>query len=655
MSGNIENILGFPYRAVEPKSPESQLRDCMAQFEMDPGEVILDGKIHRFGAKKSSWYVAYGDGVPAGIFGNWKTGEHIPWRADVGRELTVAEQMAHTRHVAELRAIRDKELQDKHKVAATTVLQIWEQAGLASDEHPYLKRKDIKAHGLRITGDGRLIAPLYDKDGELSSLQYITSEGSKQFHPGSAAQTSFTVLGDIGQDCFVAEGFATGATIHEVTGRPVVIAYTAGSLLETTRMLREQHPALSITIIADLDASGVGQAKAEQAASKYGARVVVSPVSSDVNDYVQGGGDLLSLLDPPKEKPWLTPVSEFCKQPAPIRWLVKHWIQDMAMIMVHGPSGSGKTFVVLDWCMRISSQQEAQQEEWCGELVKPGSVVYLAGEGHQGLRGRVAAWMQYHHQSDIDMVISRSGTDLNTPEGLQKTITAIRDLPETPRLIVVDTLHRFLQGDENSAQDTKTMLDACSLLMREFNCSVLLVHHTGVNQEAQHRGRGSSAWKGALDIEISVQKKEHDSLISIIQRKNKDAELAQDKHLDLTTVPISGWLDEDGEQVTSAVLVEGDTPISVDAQRGKDRTAFAEAWKKAGSETMQELPYLSRSAWREYLKEAGMKSYEQAVKPTAGGLANRLINGTQIAKHDSGFLAVDGALITLCRLGTFGT
>jgi len=195
MSGNIENVLGFPYRAVDPKSPESQLRERMAQFEMDPGEVILDGKIHRFGAKKSSWYVAYGDGIPAGIFGNWKTGEHIPWRADVGRELTVAEQMAHTRHVAELRAIRDKELQDKHKVAANTVLQIWEQAGLASDDHPYLKRKDIKAHGLRITGDGRLIAPLYDKDGELSSLQYITSEGSKQFHPGSAAQTSFTVLG----------------------------------------------------------------------------------------------------------------------------------------------------------------------------------------------------------------------------------------------------------------------------------------------------------------------------------------------------------------------------------------------------------------------------------------------------------------------------
>ena len=48
------------------------------------------------------------------------------------------------------------------------------------------------------------------------------------------------------------------------------------------------------------------------------------------------------------------------------------------------------------------------------------------------------------------------------------------------------------------------MLNACNGLMKEFDCSVLLVHHTGVSEEAQHRARGSSAWRGALDVEISV-------------------------------------------------------------------------------------------------------------------------------------------------------
>jgi phage/plasmid primase-like uncharacterized protein len=38
-----------------------------------------------------------------------------------------------------------------------------------------LARKGINPHGARITGDGRLIVPLYDQDGTLSSLQYIAA------------------------------------------------------------------------------------------------------------------------------------------------------------------------------------------------------------------------------------------------------------------------------------------------------------------------------------------------------------------------------------------------------------------------------------------------------------------------------------------------
>ncbi len=71
------------------------------------------------------------------------------------------------------------------------------------------------------------------------------------------------------------------------------------------------------------------------------------------------------------------------------------------------------------------------------------------------------------------------------------------------------------------------MLDACGALISEFGCSVILVHHTGVNSETQHRARGSSAWRGALDIEVSiVPTSENGDPMEIIQRKSKDAELA---------------------------------------------------------------------------------------------------------------------------------
>lgn len=75
------------------------------------------------------------------------------------------------------------------------------------------------------------------------------------------------------------------------------------------------------------------------------------------------------------------------------------------------------------------------------------------------------------------------------------------------------------------------MLDACATIMQEFDCSVVLVHHTGVSEEAQHRARGSSAWRGALDIEVSVKPGNSDKPIEVLQRKMKDAEESPSRFL----------------------------------------------------------------------------------------------------------------------------
>ena len=125
-----------------------------------------------------------------------------------------------------------------------------------------------------------------------------------------------------------------------------------------------------------------------------------------------------------------------------------------------------------------------------------------------------------------------------------KVVESVRALKIKPNVITVDTLHRFMAGDENSAQDAKTMLDACAALMLEFSCTVILVHHTGVSEEAQHRARGSSAWRGALDIEISIVPSKPDKPMEIVQRKSKDAEMAQTVYVELEPVAIPGWLED---------------------------------------------------------------------------------------------------------------
>ena len=640
-------------RRIDP--PETQLRDAMLEAGLTPPDDIwMDGKIHRFssgtkgqgGHDKAGWYLVFGDGVPAGRFGCWRAGMEVTWRADVGRKLTDAEEMANMRRMAEARALRDAELERTREVAGQAVEIIWSGAQAAHPDHPYLARKGIGVHGARVTGDGRLVVPLYSKDGKLSSLQYIAHDGSKMYHSGAQSGGNFWMLGTMDEPgaLYVAEGFATAATIHEVTKRPCVIAYSANNLPPVVGTLRELYgDAQDLVIVADNDKSGTGINHANQASAKHGARVVMPPELGDANDYAQAGGDLLAMLVPAGvADEWLVPADSFSEQPAPISWLVKRWLQDNALIMVHGPSGGGKTFVVLDWCLRIASRMP----DWCGQRVKPGTVVYLAGEGHHGLRGRIAAWKHRHQAGPLSMWLSRAGCDLNTPEGYIKAVNHISKLPERPSVIVVDTLHRFLSGDENSAQDAKTMLDACGALMEKFGCAVILVHHTGVSEEAQHRARGSSAWRGALDIEISIIPAKDGGPMQIVQRKSKDAEMADPVYVRLASVEIPGWIDEDGEQVTSAVIEQGDDAPAQQAPKKPSKHVetmrlIERAWFAGGAEVRRQSPYISRSALRDFLAHEGL-SESSVVKKTdptnASGIIAPLLNAGSIEAHEHGWI-----------------
>lgn len=654
---DLSNILGGPWapttKHVDP--PEAQLIDAIRAAGMEPpDEVFLDGKIHRFrsGTKgspghsdKPGWYLVFGDGIPAGRFGCWRAGLEVTFRADIGRKLTQPEEMANAKRLVEAKALRDAELQRQREVAAVTVESIWTSAQAASHEHPYLQRKGIQTHGARITGDGRLVVPLYGADGLISSLQYIDHDGGKLYHPGGQTGGKFWMLGTMDEPgtLYVAEGFATAATIHETTNRPVVIAYSASNLVPVTGTLREMYGATQeLVIVADNDKSGVGQRYAEQACAKHGARMVMPPEPGDANDYAQAGNDLAGLLAPAADD-WLIRADEFSAQPAPISWLVKRWIQDNALVMVHGPSGGGKTFVVLDWCLRIASDIQ----DWCGHKVRPGNVVYLAGEGHHGLRGRIAAWKHQHKPTSINMWLSKHGCDLNTPAGYLKVAEHIRMLPETPKVIVVDTLHRFLSGDENSAQDAKTMLDACANLMQEFGCSVILVHHTGVSEEAQHRARGSSAWRGALDIEISVIPSGPNNPMQLVQRKSKDAEIAKPVFLDLQQVTIPGWYDEDNQAVTSAVVIESAAPAAPakkDSKIDGFRKVWENAWWASGAEDLGGAPYLTRSALKDKLAADGNaeRTTRNMVNPSYNDkLIGALLQAGMIEATEHGWIMVD--------------
>ena len=649
---DLTNILGGVFtlsnKRVDP--PEVQLRNAILDAGLDaPEDIYIDNQVHRFrpgtkgkaGEDKAGWYIAFPSAVPGAVFGCWRSGIQQNWKADIGRQLTSAEEMAYLAHIAEARKKAEAERKRRQEQAADTVGEIWDQRGDADPEHPYLARKGVQPHGVRITGDGRLMVPMVNADGELVSLQYISHDGTKRYHSGGQAGGAYWCIGQTTEagPVYLAEGFATAATIHEETKRPCYVAFSAHNLPAVAEIIRRTHNEL--VIVADNDASGVGASHAYEAAAKHGARVVIPPnEGTDANDFVASGGDLSQLLAADSTG-WLVQADSFSKQPAPLRWFIKHWIQQDALVMIHGPSGGGKTFAVLDMCLHVA----AGLPEWQGNKVKPGTVVYLAGEGHHGLRGRIAGWKQHNGVDTLNMWLSSSGCDFNTPEGYGKAAAAVRSLPTAPSIVIIDTLHRFMSGDENSAQDAKSMLDHCADLMAEFGCTVILVHHTGVSDEAQHRARGSSAWRGALDIEISVVPGSDTKPVEIRQRKAKDSEEADSIYVTLDSLAIDGWLDEDGEPVTTAVLASAEKP-----KAGRKETEITEhlkriesAWFSSGCEDIKGQPYITRSALTAKLEEHGLAAttIKTYLNPAKDRMIAKLLSREMIAAAKDGWIITD--------------
>lgn len=574
-------------RAVDPPEQQALAAILDSGLGAELEKVVIDGAVHRFktagdtGREKSGWYRFYSDNVPAGAFGTWRGDVCYKWCSQIEHELTADELDAMAANQARAVAEREAEAAKIHEAAAETVAQIWNSTPPADPSHAYLQRKQVRDHGLHETGDGRLIMPIYVGD-KLTSLQYISADGSKLFHSGGEVAGGYFAIKPTDASCrsvYICEGYATGASIAEATGGAVIVALNAGNLLKVAPWVRMKLPTVDLVIVADNDENGVGQDKANRAAALSNARVIVPPQIGDANDYACAGHNLAALLV--AKKPWLIKGRAFYKKPEPLKWLIKGWVQQNALMMCFGASGAGKTFFVLDAALTIA----AGMTDWHGMRVTPGPVVYLAGEGHYGLKARIAAWVQARGRDVDDLYVSTSACDLNTDQGYQKVINEIESYQVRPALIVVDTLNRFMAGDENKADEARGLIDRCDALKQVFGCSVLIVHHTGVGAEAKDRARGSSAFKGAMDIEIKIESAEQAGALTAIQTKAKDSEAAAPLVFDKVKTKIDGWFDEDGEPVESLVLelseqLKTGRRLTPNQKRGMD--AFVQAAKTKG-------------------------------------------------------------------------
>ena len=262
-----------------------------------PNQLIRFPGIGKSNSNTSGWAWLSEDGL-GGAYGDWASGLSETWHAQHDHVMTVSERAERTLRVAKLRRIRQAEEAHQHAAAAQRAQAVWSQAAPAPADHSYLMRKQVQPHDLRVDAENRLIVPVMI-DGTIASLQTIDVNGGKLFLPGGKVHGGSFIISAFSQanPLLLCEGFATGASLYEATGLPVVVAFSAGNLTPVAEQLRQQFPTAAIILCGDHDLSGTGQREARKAADAVrGVVVLPEEPGQDFNDVrTQQGSDAVRL------------------------------------------------------------------------------------------------------------------------------------------------------------------------------------------------------------------------------------------------------------------------------------------------------------------------------------------------------------------------
>jgi phage/plasmid primase-like uncharacterized protein len=504
-----------------------------------PETIIADGKIHRFASNgdpkdDAGWYVFHNDGIPAGSFGNWRSDLKRNWCAKSDTTMSALERAAYRHRLDAIQRQRDADEQRRHVEAAERARAMWEGATPAPETHPYLIRKGICSHGLRIDEENRLIVPVMI-GGRIASLQTIDSNGEKQFLPGGKVKGGTFHMGEWSDPdtLLLCEGFATGASVHEASGYPVAITFSAGNLLSVAQALRAQHPNANMMVCGDHDASGVGQAKAREAATAVNSSLAIpAGEGMDWNDvFTKDGVDAirdaidiarkehrmktlipaagpngsdLSFLAP---RPGGLPETIFhaisapdllAEVTEPTEWILDDYLPAGALALIAGKPKEGKTTLVYQFAVQV-----AQGGMFLGRPTKRGGVLILAVEEH---RRDVKARLQGLGADILDNLFLRIDSLSPSPTFFAGLSAFIADHDIT--LVIIDTLAAFWSiENENDASEMTRAVKPLLALARGSGACVLLIHHAR-KSEGSHGDeiRGSGALFGLVDIAIVMKR-----------------------------------------------------------------------------------------------------------------------------------------------------
>ncbi|WP_175850024.1 AAA family ATPase [Burkholderia cepacia] len=510
-------------------SIETEFSAAMAAHDLRPTEIVADGHLHRFGGpedkrgKKSAWYVLYCDGIPAGSFGDWRTGLSETWCSKAANKMTEAERAANRDRIRAMKEAREAEEARDAEAARAAVAAHWEKANGVRGDHGYVLAKKIRPRDAKQLRD-QLLIPLRDIDGTLHSAQYIQPDGAKRFKSGGRVAGCFCLIGDDpndGDTILIAEGWATACSLHQATRYAVFAAMNAGNLLAVAKAVRLKYLMATIIVCADDDYQtdgNPGLTKAREAAQAVGGGTAI-PIfadprpegATDFNDqHICGGAQtvracieaaiasvgteaLTHTPQPPgthqrepqssgpsakrtESRVVLTRAADVI--PEPITWLWPGYLPAGKLTILAGQPGCGKTTIALSLAATVTRGGEWPDGAGC---TGPGNVLMWTGEDGVAdtlVPRLMAAGADLTRVWFVESV--RDADDRLTPFDPSRDVLQLSDQIATMgdvRLLIVDPIISVVQGDGHKSIDVRRSLQPLLDLGTAHNCAIFGITH----------------------------------------------------------------------------------------------------------------------------------------------------------------------------------
>ena len=554
----------FSYYDIQQQVIAFMLQNGIIPYDQNM-PISTDGRIHRFRTRdddssdKSGAYCIFYDTWPAGWVEDWRnhTGA-ITWafpRDNLNQEGQSFFDDAKYKKALQVAKKHQQEalkLQKEKQIEASENARIrFEQARPAPQNHPYLQKKNVPVLGLREM-DGKLVVPLRDAELRFMSLQWIDAEGGKKFYPDAPTKGAFYSVAldalNPHEPILIAEGYATMATLYEITGYACVAAMNCHNLFYVAQALKAKYPDNKIIFLADNDfrtTDNPGITAADEACRKLNLHGVIAPEfkpsdeGSDWNDYrrIYGDEKTRSILHkkirycclPENRKNLASRVDEINAEELrhtsfePIKWAVDGFLPSGCTILAGSPK-VGKSILALHLAIGVAIGGKV-----LGDIeVQQGDVLYLALEDNKRrLKERILG-SDLDKDDKLDRLTLTTQVPRQHEGGIEYIEWWLEEHPDA-RLVIIDTLQKFrklLSGKGSMYAEDYESISQIKAVADKWNVPILIIHHLKKAKEEDdwlNEFSGSQGIAGSADTLFALKRQRTDNH-AVLHRTGRDVE-----------------------------------------------------------------------------------------------------------------------------------